>query len=127
VVVEQQTWWDLRVLDAAEQPAGADFLHDCNLCCRWGLYNAERMMVKADQLQLLTLLSRKGTTGEVWRGTLWGQPVAVKLVPLTGVDEQQLDCLRREVAVLLHTTGECKQVGGGKDEFHSSSKQVVLA
>eukprot|EP00775_Hariotina_reticulata_P007411 gene7411-7620_t len=66
---------------------------------RWGLYNAERMMVKADQLQLLALISRKGTTGEVWRGALWGQPVAVKLVPLAGVDDQQLDCLRREVCI----------------------------
>lgn len=31
-------------------------------------------------------------------------------MPLVGVDDRQLDCLRREVAVLLHTTGECKQV-----------------
>lgn len=30
------------------------------------------------------------------------------------VDERMLDCLRREVAVLLHTTGECKQVRGGR-------------
>lgn len=48
--------------------------------------------------------------GEVWRGTLWGKAVAIKLLPLVGVDDRQLDCLRREVAVLLHTTGECKQV-----------------
>lgn len=47
---------------------------------------------------------------QVWRGTLWGKPVAVKLLPLLDVDERQLECLRREVAVLLHTTGECKQV-----------------
>jgi hypothetical protein len=46
----------------------------------------------------------------VWKGTLWGKPVAVKLLPLLDVDERQLECLRREVAVLLHTTGECKQV-----------------
>lgn len=32
---------------------------------RWGLANAERMMVKADQLQLVSLMSRKGHTGEV--------------------------------------------------------------
>ena len=48
---------------------------------------------------------------QVWRGSLWGKPVAVKLLPLMDVDERQLECLRREVAVLLHTTGECKQVG----------------
>lgn len=47
---------------------------------------------------------------QVWKGTLWGKPVAVKLLPLLDVDERQLECLRREVAVLLHTTGECKQV-----------------
>lgn len=35
------------------------------LWCRWGLANAERMMVKPDQLQLVTLVSRKGHTGEV--------------------------------------------------------------
>jgi hypothetical protein len=50
---------------------------------------------------------------QVWRGTLWGKPVAVKLLPLLDVDERQLECLRREVAVLLHTTGECKQVSAG--------------
>lgn len=50
---------------------------------------------------------------QVWKGSLWGKPVAVKLLPLLDVDERQLECLRREVAVLLHTTGECKQVGGG--------------
>jgi hypothetical protein len=48
---------------------------------------------------------------QVWKGSLWGKPVAVKLLPLLDVDERQLECLRREVAVLLHTTGECKQVG----------------
>lgn len=37
--------------------------------------------------------------------------VAVKLIRLDDVDERLLDCLRREVAVLLHTIGECKQVG----------------
>jgi ABC-type antimicrobial peptide transport system ATPase subunit len=68
------------------------------------------MMVKPDQLQLVNLISRKGNSGEVWRGSLWGKAVAIKLLPLVGVDERQLDCLRREVAVLLHTTGECKQV-----------------
>ncbi|KIY97751.1 E3 ubiquitin-protein ligase [Monoraphidium neglectum] len=67
-------------------------------------------MVRADQLQLCALLSRKGNSGEVWRGTLWGKQVAVKLVRIEDVDERLLDCLRREVAVLLHTTGECKQV-----------------
>ncbi|KAF6253268.1 hypothetical protein COO60DRAFT_434203 [Scenedesmus sp. NREL 46B-D3] len=81
-----------------------------DLMDRWGLANAERMMVKPDQLQLATLISRKGNSGEVWRGSLWGKAVAIKLLPLVGVDERQLDCLRREVAVLLHTTGECKQV-----------------
>lgn len=50
---------------------------------------------------------------QVWRGSLWGKAVAIKLLPLVGVDDRQLDCLRREVAVLLHTTGECKQVGRG--------------
>lgn len=50
---------------------------------------------------------------QVWKGSLWGKPVAVKLLPLLDVDERQLECLRREVAVLLHTTGECKQVGRG--------------
>lgn len=117
-------------------------------------------MVKADQLQLVSLMSRKGHTGEVsgssreqeqqqqegagwhaqcwgtharsqlrplacgvhapdltwtgqqvWKGTLWGKPVAVKVLPLMDVEQRQLECLRREVAVLLHTTGECKQVG----------------
>jgi hypothetical protein len=38
--------------------------------------------------------------------------VAVKLVRIEDVEERLLDCLRREVAVLLHTTGECKQVRG---------------
>lgn len=33
------------------------------------------MMVRADQLQLSALLSRKGNSGEVWRGTLWGKQV----------------------------------------------------
>jgi hypothetical protein len=33
--------------------------------------------------------------------------VAIKLLHLVGMDERQL---RREVAVLLHTMGECKQV-----------------
>jgi hypothetical protein len=47
---------------------------------------------------------------QVWKGTLWGKPVAVKLLPLLDVDQRQVECLRREVAVLLHTTGECKQV-----------------
>jgi len=42
---------------------------------RWGIANAERMMVRADQLQLSALLSRKGNSGEVWRGTLWGKQV----------------------------------------------------
>jgi hypothetical protein len=51
-----------------------------------------------------------GNSGEVWRGRLWGKDVAVKLMPLSGVDDRQLNCLRREIAVLLHTTGECKQV-----------------
>jgi hypothetical protein len=78
--------------------------------CRWGIANAERMMVRADQLQLCALLSRKGNSGEVWRGMLWGKQVAVKLVRIEDVEERLLDCLRREVAVLLHTTGECKQV-----------------
>lgn len=50
------------------------------------------------------------TVLQVWKGTLWGKPVAVKLLPLLDVDERQVECLRREVAVLLHTTGECKQV-----------------
>jgi ABC-type antimicrobial peptide transport system ATPase subunit len=71
------------------------------------------MMVKPDQLQLVNMISRKGNSGEVWRGSLWGKAVAIKLLPLVGVDERQLDCLRREVAVLLHTTGECKQVRWG--------------
>lgn len=155
--------------------------------CRWGIAHAERLMVRADQLQLSALLSRKGNSGEVWRGTLWAKQVccgstgtidpciwqinataahavwacmqrinlgaaaractvcrrlqaasgcmqkerkrvcarqlsssikfkrpacqvAVKLVRIDDVDERGLDCLRREVAVLLHTTGECKQV-----------------
>ncbi|WIA21428.1 hypothetical protein OEZ85_000642 [Tetradesmus obliquus] len=80
-----------------------------DLMDRWGLANAERMMVKPEQLQLVNMISRKGNSGEVWRGSLWGKAVAIKLLPLVGVDERQLDCLRREVAVLLHTTGECKQ------------------
>jgi hypothetical protein len=42
---------------------------------KWGIANAERMMVRADQLQLSALLSRKGNSGEVWRGTLWGKQV----------------------------------------------------
>ena len=42
---------------------------------RWGIANAERMMVRADQLQLRALLSRKGNSGEVWRGALWGKEV----------------------------------------------------
>jgi ABC-type antimicrobial peptide transport system ATPase subunit len=75
------------------------------------------MMVKPDQLQLVNLISRKGNSGEVWRGSLWGKAVAIKLLPLVGVDERQLDCLRREVAVLLHTTGECKQVRCGSSLF----------
>jgi hypothetical protein len=36
--------------------------------------------------------------------------VAVKLVRIGDLDGRHLECLRREVAVLLHTTGECKQV-----------------
>jgi hypothetical protein len=71
------------------------------------------MIVRADQLQLCALLSRKGNSGEVWRGTLWGKQVAVKLIRIEDVEERLLDCLRREVAVLLHTTGECKQARGG--------------
>jgi hypothetical protein len=47
---------------------------------------------------------------QVWKGSLWGKPVAVKVLPLADIEERQLECLRREVAVLLHTTGECKQV-----------------
>jgi hypothetical protein len=35
------------------------------LSCRWGLANAERMMVKPDHLTLDSLMSRKGYTGEV--------------------------------------------------------------
>lgn len=87
-------------------------LNECS--CRWGLANAERMMVKPEQLQLVNMISRKGNSGEVWRGSLWGKAVAIKLLPLVGVDERQLDCLRREVAVLLHTTGECKQVSDAR-------------
>lgn len=136
-------------------------------------------MVRADQLCLTALLSRKGNSGEVWRGTLWGKQVrargagrsgggvvgsggggqrpwrgasrcpagapsqrsaaaaaahaplwrrrdgprgfkrqvAVKLVRIEEVDERLLDCLRREVAVLLHTTGECKQVRRRAEPF----------
>jgi hypothetical protein len=68
-------------------------------------------MVKPDQLQLTSLISRKGNSGEVWKGTLWGKQVAVKLIRIGDLDGRHLECLRREVAVLLHTTGECKQVG----------------
>jgi hypothetical protein len=37
----------------------------CAGMCRWGLANAERMMVKPDHLTLDSLMSRKGYTGEV--------------------------------------------------------------
>jgi hypothetical protein len=137
---------------------------------RWGLANAERMVVRSDQLQLVAPISSKGNSGEVWRGTLWGKEVridsmqgvrrrhaacieplantshelqqqrcrtqvrcvlaawhaaprlvtcscwptasqvAVKLIRIDDADDRSLDCLRREVAVLLHTVGECKQV-----------------
>jgi hypothetical protein len=43
--------------------------------------------------------------------------VAVKLIRITDVEERALECLRREVAVLLHTTGECKQVGENKAQL----------
>ena len=36
----------------------------------------------------------------------------MKLVRIDDANDAALDCLRREVAVLLHTTGECKQVSG---------------
>jgi hypothetical protein len=39
------------------------------------------MMVRADQLQLCALLSRKGNSGEVWRGTLWGKQVRAARPP----------------------------------------------
>lgn len=58
---------------------------------------------------------------QVWKGTLWGKPVAVKVLPLMDVEQRQLECLRREVAVLLHTTGECKQVGGRADPTASAA------
>jgi hypothetical protein len=34
-------------------------------------------MVRPDQLQLTALISRKGNTGEVWKGTLWGKQVHI--------------------------------------------------
>ncbi len=43
---------------------------------KWGIANAERLMVRPEQLQLGTLISRKGHTGEVWRGMLWGKEVS---------------------------------------------------
>lgn len=56
---------------------------------RWGIANAERMMVRADQLQLSALLSRKGNSGEVWRGTLWGKQVRALRVNSHAVEQQE--------------------------------------
>lgn len=49
---------DVSGLSACAEVASA-FIYDD----RWGLANAERMMVKPDQLQLVNLLSKKGNTG----------------------------------------------------------------
>eukprot|EP00878_Enallax_costatus_P047767 GHUV01058930.1.p1 GENE.GHUV01058930.1~~GHUV01058930.1.p1 ORF type:complete len:169 (+),score=35.46 GHUV01058930.1:62-508(+) len=37
---------------------------------RWGLANAERMIVKPDQLQLVNLISRKGNTGTLHQAAI---------------------------------------------------------
>ncbi|GBF93838.1 hypothetical protein Rsub_06837 [Raphidocelis subcapitata] len=87
---------------ALENAMEASNLPLVELLDKWGIANAERMIVRADQLQLCALLSRKGNSGEVWRGTLWGKQVAVKLIRIEDVEERLLDCLRRELAVCIY-------------------------
>ena len=61
---------------ARSPPPRAHTKHDhARPCARrsWGIANAQHMMVRPDQLRLMALLSRKGGSGEVWRGALWGK------------------------------------------------------
>lgn len=51
--------------------------------------------------------------------------VAVKLVRIEDVDERSLDCLRREVAVLLHTVGECKQVRQRRQLYAQAARMKI--
>jgi len=81
------------------------------------------------QLRINSMIPRLSTRPDlqqVWKGTLWGKPVAVKLLPLLDVDERQLECLRREVAVLLHTTGECKQVSVVQAATHDRVLKLLM-